>query len=224
MCQRCDDTGFLPHPGNAEVRIPCPCRYERESARLWVQAEIPDRFRNCTMESLEFPNEQFADVVLRIAKFASQYGRGGKPGLLLTGSTGVGKTHLAVACARQLVERRISVRFWDYQSLLGTLRKGFQPGGDNGPIWEQLDEVDVLLLDDLGAHRSTDWVDDFITDLITRRYNMAKGVLITTNLSVGQQGTLRDRIQDRAYSRLMEMCTVIPLSGEDYRLKKGRVQ
>ena len=100
-------------------------------------------------------------------------------------------------------------------------------------------EADVLLLDDLGAHRVTDWVEDTVTSILTYRCNNRKALIATTNLPDPDAGgatlertalgrpeyrtTLADRIGPRGRSRLFEMCTVVrmPLV-EDYRLRKAR--
>jgi DNA replication protein DnaC len=100
-------------------------------------------------------------------------------------------------------------------------------------------DCEVLVLDDLGAHRVTDWVEDTITSLITHRYNHNKPLITTTNLRDPEAGDapipggmagdissryyLTERIGQRARSRLFEMCRVISTRGvEDYRMRKGR--
>src|SRR5262245_3769203 len=101
-------------------------------------------------------------------------------------------------------------------------------------------DMEVLLLDDLGAHRVTDWVEDTITSIVTHRCNHRRALIATTNLPDGEAGmaamkrsasgnveyapaTLAERVGPRARSRLFEMCTVIKMPVvEDYRVRKAR--
>jgi DNA replication protein DnaC len=93
-------------------------------------------------------------------------------------------------------------------------------------------DKEVLLLDDLGEHRVTDWVEDTVTSIITYRCNNRKPLIATTNLidadagygKVDHRTTLTERIGPRARSRLFEMCRVIKMPlVEDYRLRKQGV-
>jgi len=100
-------------------------------------------------------------------------------------------------------------------------------------------DAEVLMLDDLGAHRVTDWVEDTITSIVTWRCNNRRALIATTNLPDGDVGsaltersalgkpeyriTLGERIGARARSRLFEMCTVIRMPAiEDYRVRKAK--
>ena len=92
------------------------------------------------------------------------------------------------------------------------------------------------MIDDLGSHRVTDWVEDTVTAIINHRYNERKALIVTTNLpdpvlgdskvekdavsgKFNVKDTLADRIGARAHSRIYEMCRVIQVPGRDYRLR-----
>jgi DNA replication protein DnaC len=86
-------------------------------------------------------------------------------------------------------------------------------------------EAEVLVLDELGASKPTEWVLDTMTHIIGRRYNDKKLTIFTTNYTDERQSpageTLQDRIGARLRSRLYEMCTNVLLDGEDYRLRQS---
>jgi hypothetical protein len=158
---------------------------------------------------------------VEVRAFADEYPFGKRKGLFLQGPTGVGKTHLAVAALKRLSERGFDVVFFDYQTLLQRIRDSYNPAagaGDRDAYRTALD-AEILMLDDLGAHRATEWVTDTVTQIITHRYNEDKALIATSNLGLPEYGdvarskdpetgqyriadTLSDRIGDRAVSRL----------------------
>jgi len=124
--------------------------------------------------------------------------------------------------------------FFDYQTLLDRIRSGYskESGISDKEAYRVALDCEILLLDDLGAHRVTDWVEDTVTAIVTHRCNHRKTLIATTNLTDSERAapnagkmdyriSLTDRIGQRARSRLFEMCTVIrmPLV-EDYRLRR----
>ena len=106
-----------------------------------------------------------------------------------------------------------------------------------GPVLES----EVLVLDDLGAGRTTAWAKDVMHDIIATRYNQERPLIITSNLAIGDEKkkgsrtekprpgaldkplSLRDRLGDALISRLYEMCKIIYLTGEDFRKTIGQV-
>jgi DNA replication protein DnaC len=139
-----------------------------------------------------------------------------------------------------LITRGFQGVFFGYQELLERIRSGYDAasGASNREVYRSAMEAEVLLLDDLGAHRVTDWVEDTVTSIITHRCNHQRPLIATTNLpdpaagdtvvqrtagvaQVEYKRTLGEHIGERALSRLFEMCTLIRIWGvPDYRKRE----
>ena len=161
-----------------------------------------------------------------------------KPGLLILGPPGTGKTHLAIAALRGLIARGFEGVFFDFQALLNHIRSGYDPasGSMDREAYRTALDAEILVLDDVGAHRVTDWVEDTVTSIITHRCNNRLATIVTSNLRDPEAGDqrgsglqedihakyfLEERIGMRARSRLFEMCRLIRMPQvADYRLKK----
>lgn len=144
-------------------------------------------------------------------------------GLLLTGPCGVGKTHLAAAIIRGLVERRVSCLFYEFGALLKQIQESYNPFSRTSEtkVLAPALEAEVLVLDELGALKPTDWVRDTMMHIISARYNNRKLTIFTTNYpdmsSHPAEETLEDRIGARIRSRLYEICRMVIVEGGDYR-------
>src|SRR5206468_2198623 len=108
-------------------------------------------------------------VLLQVRAFVREFPVEDRPGLLLAGATGTGKTHLAVAALKSLIEKGHQGVFYDYQNLLDRIRASFDhaAGASDREAYRAAMDAPVLLLDDLGSHRVTDWVEDTVTSIIT---------------------------------------------------------
>lgn len=225
---------------------PCECRLVQRANRLLGKARIPKRYEHCTLDSFEtrFPgaHNSLAKALLTGRKFVESYpletdGRG----LLLTGSIGVGKTHLAVGILQALVaDKGATGLFYDYRELLKQIQNSYnrQVAATELEILAPVFDAEVLVLDELGASKPTDWVWDTVAHILNTRYNDKRTTIITTNhanlpplgteLAAGnsafaaartaaREETLGDRIGERMRSRLQEMCVLVEMQGEDFR-------
>jgi DNA replication protein DnaC len=163
-------------------------------------------------------------------------------GLLLTGSIGVGKTHLAVGILQSLiVEKGVRGLFCDYRELLKEIQHSYNPQvlTTELDILRPVFEAEVLVLDELGASKPTEWVWDTVAHILNTRYNDKRTTIITTNypdqppggsapVTTAQRAmreeTLGDRIGERMRSRLAEMCVVIEMRGADFRQRARRAR
>ncbi len=241
VCEQCGGTGWVVHDRDGMSGAErCSCFAIRRAASLLGTSGIPQAYRNASFDNLDglIDNPIASAGLSRAASFAKRYAQNYpflvvKPGLLIHGSHGAGKTHLLVAAAQMLVER-FEVVFFDYQTLLNRIRAGWdrEAGTSDREAYQRALDAEILVIDDLGARRSIDWVTDVVTDIVTHRYNHKKPILVSTNLPVApaasdtltpsgkeRQGvTLNEVIGDRACSRLHEMCMFLDLRGmPDYR-------
>jgi len=248
QCPHCEGTGWkqVVRDGVEAVER-CACLQGARQEALLGKARIPERFREASFDNFFPPsprenpieNEALTRVMLTAKAFAREYSpSSAKSGLMLQGPTGVGKTHLATAVLKELIERGFECAFFDYQNLLDRIRQSYNAaaGAADKQAYRAVLETDVILLDDLGSHRVTDWVEDTVTAIINHRYNARKALIVTTNLPDPELGdkiaekdpvsgqynvkdTLADRIGSRARSRLYEICKVVRIQAKDYRLK-----
>ena len=223
---------------------PCQCASAGREERLEARANIPPLYRKASVDNFVLPSDNpisrsgLASVVLTVRAYMREYPNVPKPGLLFIGAPGTGKTHLAVAALRGLIARGFEGMFYDFQALLNHIRSGYDQasGTMDREAYRSALESEILILDDLGAHRVTDWVEDTVTSIITQRCNNRRATIVTTNLRDPEAGDqrrsglqedlhskyfLEERIGMRARSRLFEMCKLIKMPDvEDYRLKK----
>ena len=144
-------------------------------------------------------------------------------GLLLIGTVGVGKTHLAVSILKGLTERGFNCLFYEFGSLLKEIQDSYNSNTKTSElaVLAPVLNADVLVLDEVGASKPTDWVRDTMAHIINTRYNDKKLTIFTTNYSDERRNereeTLEDRIGVRLRSRLYEMCKAVEINGADYR-------
>ena len=222
VCSSCSGTGWEFVEGKG-VR-PCRCRDDDRRVRLIDEARIPKLYAETTLQT--YRPEQGNLSQMRAFKCAHSLVRDyplADRGVLFTGSVGVGKTHLAVGILRGLIEKGIACRFYEYRSLLKEIQNSYDPNTQTSEmsILEALFDYEVIVLDELGAVRPSEWVQDTIGLIINARYNEKKLTILTTNYA-GDNGsaaveTLSDRIGIRLRSRLYQMCKTVVVEGLDYR-------
>jgi DNA replication protein DnaC len=237
-CASCGGTGFeIVSRDSREFAQPCACRRSAGAgtADLLTACRIPPRYEQCSLANFDGWTPMHAAVLEKVIRYCNGYpflGSDEGLGLLFTGNTGVGKTHLAVAVLRELATSRgAQGQFWDFHELMREIKNSYDPETRTSElqVLAPVVETGLLVLDDLGAWRITDWMNDTLFYLLNSRYLAKRATIITTNFQdVSPEEARRadqsvrkeffvDRIGQRLRSRLMEMCLVIRMEGDDFR-------
>jgi DNA replication protein DnaC len=243
-CPLCGGTGWKPvsAASTGEKKAPqvarCDCRQDARTQKLLENARIPRRYEHCTLSdfSTDFASADrtLASARLAAGRFVEEYPVE-STGLLLIGPIGVGKTHLAVGIIRELIAKGIPSLFYDYRELLKEIQNSYNPtvSATELTVLRPVFEAEVLVLDELGAVRPTEWVWDTVSHILNTRYNDKRTTIITTNYPdrppagaeyeanpakrAVREESLGDRIGERMRSRLAEMCKKVELHGADFR-------
>jgi DNA replication protein DnaC len=247
VCPICGGTGWkIIERAGLSGAEPCKCAEEARAGALQENSGIPPNYVRATLDNFQIPQDNpvartgLGTVLMQVRSFVREFPNPDRPGLLLAGDTGTGKTHLAVAALKAIIDKGHEGIFFDYQNLLDRIRSSYDKssGSTDKETYRSALDAEVLLLDDLGSHRVTDWVEDTVTSIVTYRCNHRKPLIATTNLSPDDTGSvayttpggsdvhrksLREAIGERARSRLFEMCRVVRMPAvEDYRVKRAR--
>ena len=252
-CALCGGTGWQTiERGKEREAVRCECRVKDRGERLLVAAHIPARYQHCELSNFQYDPEDKEQKSIRDARFLAgrfveEYPTD-KTGLLFVGSVGVGKTHLSVGILKDLIrEKGIHCLFCDYRELLKSIQNSYNPQvqATEMEILRPVFDAEVLVLDELGAVRSTEWVFDTVNYVLNSRYNDNKTTIITTNFPdkaeqekfddhdprsysaadrAARRETLGDRIGERMRSRLHEMCKKVEMEGPDFRQHSKRAE
>jgi DNA replication protein DnaC len=240
LCPICEGTGWRTiSPGPSQKVTRCSCRILARAQSLLAAARIPKRYEHCELSSFttDFPSAHasLAYAQLAATKFVEEYDPREGTGLLIIGKIGVGKTHLAVGIMKELIQTRaMHCLFYDYRELLKQIQNSYNESvrATELDVLRPVFDTEVLVLDELGAVKPTEWVWDTVSLILNTRYNDNRTTIITTNFPDGpstnalplakraaQEESLGDRIGDRMRSRLHEMCRIIQMDGQDFRQK-----
>jgi DNA replication protein DnaC len=250
-CTLCRGTGWkmVPRPdGAGRMATPCDCGMEDRSARVMERARIPKRYEHCDFESYSTDvavaaqhAQSLKQAKLSVQAFVRDFPGGTDKGILLMGPSGVGKTHLAVAALKDLLRRGHQGLFCDYRELLKEIQASYNPASESTEmkILEPIRTIEVLVLDDLGASKPSDWVRDIVGIVLNARYNEKLTTIITTNyvdspatageparlpsgklIAPTREDSLDERIGSRMRSRLFEMCRTVKIVSADFRRER----
>jgi len=249
ICPECEGRGWvIEQDSGAGTARRCDCRFQNLGPRLLEAARIPARYRNCSFKNFDInaPSPAAKDQLLQ-AKTVSQHYLDGflKPeggftetGLLYIGSPGVGKTHLAVAVLKSLIERfHVRGLFVDFTALIHQIQSTFDPGSPESKrdVLDPVVNAEVLVLDELGAQKPTPWVNEILYLIMNSRYTKRLPTLFTTNFRLESESAttphdhldrtpssssfqlLSSRISPNLLSRLYEMARPVAIEAEDFR-------
>ncbi len=247
VCPQCGGTGWKEVASGGARRVTrCDCVVGARAERLLERARIPARYEHCEFVNYEtgLPGQHASQAKAKLVaeKFIEEYPLDENRGLLIIGDIGVGKTHLAVGILKELIRRKgVLGLYYDYRELLKQIQNSYNPQEPTTEmqVLRPVFEAEVLVLDELGAVKPTEWVWDTVSHVLNQRYNNKLTTLITTNFpdlpstktrasrvtdadaarAAAREESLGDRIGDRMRSRLQEMCKKVEMYGDDFRQK-----
>ncbi|MBR4694354.1 MAG: primosomal protein DnaI [Bacilli bacterium] len=201
-----------------------PCKYRKEALKAEQNRISRDKdILMASMKDIDKDKERI-EVIKWIKKFYDSYDKNSEcKGLYLHGNFGCGKTFLISALFNELSKKRISSEIVYFPELLRDIKSDFDSYGDR---MEYLEDVDLLLIDDIGAEKVTDWSrDEILGTILQKRMNNYKATFFTSNLDIeGLESHLRinnnsdDEIKaKRIIERIKQLCDVIELQGENKR-------
>ena len=220
VCKLCFGAGIQIVPGQGAR--PCECRMRDAQNRSIERARLPKRYFKCHFHNYKPTNPSQERAFGFAMRLAMEY-PAVEQGLLLMGPVGVGKTHLAVSILKGLTERGISCLFYEFGSLLKEIQGSYNADTQSSElrVLAPVFTADVLVLDELGASKPTEWVRDTMSHIINTRYNDRRVTVFTTNYlderRTDREETLEDRVGTRLRSRLFEMCKTVSIAGDDFR-------
>jgi DNA replication protein DnaC len=224
-CPACDGTGWKTIEVDGVSRVTrCECVRTQLAGRRLVDARIPPRYQRCSLDSfVTYPNEELLRAVETARRFAQAFPVVEK-GLMLIGPPGIGKTHIAVSVLRDVIQRTgARGLYYDTRALLRDIRSTYNPVLQLAEmdVIRPVMEAELLVLDDLGAERLTDWVEETMSLIVNTRYNERRPTIFTSNYEdipdEGELNSLLVRVGFRLHSRLREMCDFLEYDGPDYR-------
>jgi DNA replication protein DnaC len=225
-CERCGGTGFVKR-GDGTVEL-CGCRFSREDVNKVLG--IPKRFWEKELENYLPETEDEQDALVQARIFAETFGEEEGLSITFVGPPGVGKTHLAVGILKKIYrEKGVRGFFFDTKDLIYRL-KLLMEEGRTGRLIRRILDIPLVVLDDLGSERLSDWQREILSYIISYRYNNLKSTIITTNfpLENGSGKTVGMRLAERldpgTVSRIYEMGKVVHIRGSDRRKKRVKLR
>ena len=218
-----------------KVPVMCKCRAEgerlkkeqmqkeeemRSIQRAKISSMMDDTFRTACFANYQIRNGN--ERHLKVAKkycieFSKMYER--NQGLLFWGTVGTGKSYTAACIANYLLEANTSVVMTSFVRILQEMQ-GFDREREE-VFTNKLNSVKLLIIDDLGAERSTDYALEKVYGIIDNRYRAKKPLILTTNLTLQQMQEATDIRYARIYDRIFEMCYPMEFSGVSRRKREA---
>jgi len=220
-CQVCDDTGWKRVDDDVSRVTRCDCWLRNVAERALASARIQRRYAHCELSNFEQHTDSQRDAYRKAVRFVEEFPAVDK-GLLFIGENGVGKTHLAVATLKTVMRaKRVQGYFYETGELLKLVRDTYASDANEMDVLRPVLEAELLVLDDLGVEKTSEWVQETLGHVVNIRYSERRPTVITTNLVDSDDSThprsFLYRLGPRTRSRLFEMCEWVHIEGIDSR-------
>lgn len=214
------------------VNCLCECEYNRRQAERLEHKEKLERERRKEMRREAFPERDMAvwtfenddnsnpELTLAMKRYVENFRefRAKGKGLLLWGGVGTGKTFMSACVVNALIKQNIPCLMTSFSRLINRLQSSFEHRQE---YIDDLDRYKLLVIDDLGVERGSDYMIEQVYNIIDSRYRAGLPLIVTTNLSIAEIKRPKDIRLDRIYSRILERCHPIEVKGVDRRRKKA---
>lgn len=217
-----------------KYRVPTFCKcakvaHEKEMQQIKTEQAIKkiENLRTASLMDKKFLTQTFenakgtadnADNIVTCKRYVEHFDTMQEKGcgLILSGEVGTGKTYAAACIANALLDKGVPVIMTSFVKILESVMRDYKTESE---LLDTFDGADLLILDDLGAERNTDFALEKIYNVIDRRYRTQKPMIVTTNLPIKTLKNESDTRYKRIYDRLIETC--VPLKFEGGSIRKA---
>lgn len=221
--------GVLPGLGMTVVACSCRCHAlsctearEKQRRESRIQALRDDAFDTLYMQQWNFAGDDHGNPALttameRYVTLLTEEPPEAWRGLLLSGPVGCGKTYAAAETVNALIDREIPCKMTGFSRIAGE----YQDSRSRTDVIDRLHRYRLLVIDDLGAERTTSYMNEIVYQVIDARFRSGLPLIVTTNLTLEEIKKPQSPENQRIYSRILEMCHPIAVSGRDRRRQKA---
>lgn len=219
---------------NEERTVPCLCQcaterrdakeaaqrqaaFEERVRKLRAEAFPSDQMCEWTFDNDDRANERISNAMQRYAEHFDEIRKSDINGLVLFGTVGTGKSYYAACVGNALLDRGIAVMMTSFDRIYNKVQESFE---GRQAFLDSLNRYPLLIIDDLGAEGSTEFMQKTVFSVIDARAQAGMPLIVTTNLSAEALKKPSDERKQRIYSRLLGMCQPIEVAGPDRRRAK----